>query len=209
MADKNHPHATRTFRYHGFVVVSDPTTKYVEEPARADIKALGYGRGVCIEVKSGNDNGKHSGYELNQWRENQREWADMVREEPFELPYWLYITIGAHPANYNREKYQPERSWLVPTEVYYATEKRLAPYQATLPYKARKGLNKDIQRLQLDAVTLWSLYELKYYSKGQLVMPAWYRYNNGDKDPEEGEEKTNPKGMWIIPQTHLFWMTLL
>src|SRR5664279_4259595 len=100
MADKNHGDATLTFHHYGFIATSDPTSRHVEEPARADFKLIRKGRGVCVEVKDGKDDNGHSYCDLSEWRQNQREWADKWCEAPpISTPYWIWLRMGLTQKN--------------------------------------------------------------------------------------------------------------
>lgn len=198
MADANHSDATLTLHYHGFIVRSDPTSKFlVEEPGRADIHAVRGGRAVAIEVKDGKRSGDNAGFDMSEWRENQREWAELYCEAPpFSTPYWLWIRIGAHPPHYDPAKYNPKITWLIPRNEFLKAESKLKGIQNVLPYKARPGLRKEIQENKLDAINLFSGWELTWMKKGSVIKPQWY----GDSAGEEFS-----KGMWVIPETHPFY----
>lgn len=202
MADRNHTAARRTFLHHGWMTRSDPTTKFVESPGRADYLIAGRGMAIAIEVKSGLD-----GWSPGELRENQREWAEKYCiPPPFSTPYWIYLTIGVDPEAYVEGKarktphaskpsvYMPRRTWLFPYVMIHRIERALEGIQSTLPYRARKGLSTEIQRIGLDAHSLLRGYELCWHKPRSVARPSWFS--------EAG--KPYSYGLWLIPDGHPF-----
>ena len=196
MADANHGDATKCLHHYGYIAVSDPTNKHVEEPARADIKALRNGRGVCIEVKDGKDEGGHAYFDLSEWRDNQREWAVKFCEAPpYSTSYWIWLRIGIS----QRHKHEPHITWLLPRKKFEGVCGLVQSIQNRLVYKVRSGLSTEIQRRQLDAITLLRGYELTWNSANTVERPDWMK----ERFPDGGDYYKS--GLYTIPENHLFY----
>lgn len=197
MADKNHVDARRTFQHYGFIATSDPTSKHVEEPARADFKLIRAGRGVCVEVKDGKDENGRSYFDLSEWRENQRDWALRFCElPPYSTPYWVYLRIGLTQKN----KIEPYITWLLPRKVMMGVCDIVQAIQNRLPYQVMPGISIEMQRRSLDALTLLAGYELQWYDRFTVSKPAWMLERFPDDSP------TYSNGIYLIPENHPFYV---
>jgi hypothetical protein len=195
MADKNHHFAIKMLHHHGFITRSDVTSQFVgwdmlDDIGRADIFCARMGKAVNIEVKRG-----VAGFNLDEWREEQRYWAYWTSLPPFQIPYYLYLTIGKHPAHYNADNYMPRRSWLIPREDILRIIETVQTYQKTLPYKVAKGMKREVQQDNIDAITLLADYELVWQANGTLKKPSWHFSKEGD----------SYGGFWVLPKTHIFY----
>ena len=202
MADKNHHYATKLLHHYGFATRSDVTSKFVgwdkaEDIGRADIFASRRNMPVFVEVKRGID-----AFDTTQWRVPQRIWAEWMESAPFNTPYWLYLTIGKNPPNYNPDKYMPRKSWLIPRAAFLEVEKKSIAIQNRLVYRAAKGMRKEIQEGNIDACTLLSEWELVWNANDSLHKPSWMRSLGEPLDSTYG-------GFWTIPTTHSFYSTFL
>ncbi len=198
MADLNAHLCIKMLHYHGFITRTDVTSKFSgvngKDIGRADIFAARNGRAVNIEVK----NGKH-GFNLEDWRSNQRQWAEYTMRPPFSIPYYVYLTLGIHPANYRNDVYLPKRTWLIPYDVMIEVNQKIMQFQKTLVYCIKKGMNKNIQKHKLDAISLLEPYELKWKKNGSLEKPSWTYYLES-----EDRRNVNYGGFWVIPENHEF-----
>ena len=118
-------------------------------------------------MKNGDD-----GFAFQNWRPNQREWAfTYALSKPYETAYWIWLQLGINSPNWDKDKYQTKRTWLIPADVMLRAERLLSPIQNTLPYRARKGMRIEIQALSLDAITLLSEWELTWNGGGTWALP--------------------------------------
>ena len=150
MADLYAPEVRKSLDLQGFMTRIDPTSQYATEGegGRADILVLKNGKSCAVEVKSG-----RKSFLLSDWKDNQRSWSKIYCEDYFTTPYYLSIVIGEE--GLRAPKIGERHAWLMPKNVFEETEKTILPYQKTIPYKAGKGYDLEMQHLGLDAVTLW------------------------------------------------------
>ncbi len=140
----------------------------INDPGRADVWAYRAGKAVMVEVKFGAEN-----FMFDQWSEGQRSWArDYCLAEPYNTEYWIWLTIGQNPPHWSPDKYMPKRTWLVHYHDMLYIESLLAPYQATLPYLARKHMRIEVQEQKLDAVHLLKRLEIYWGGSGQWHIPV-------------------------------------
>ena len=209
MADKNAHYCTRMLHHHGFLTRTDVTAQFIghdkkDDIGRADMFAARGGKAVNVEVKRG-----ISGFLMTEWRENQRKWAEWSSQPPFCVPYYLYLTIGTHPPTYNPLNYLPRKSWLIPFKVVLQAEEKIVAYQKTLPMRVGKGMNKTMQELKLDAITLFEKYELKWEAQNALEKPEWMwrvdELESSGKTTAVVERSKKYGGFWIVPESHVFY----
>lgn len=189
--------------HYGFTTRSDVTSQFVgwdtiDDIGRADIFASRMNKPVFIEVKRGTD-----AFDLTSWRVPQRLWGQWVQSPPFKTPYWIFLTIGMHPPNYNPEKYKPRRSWLVPYDDMLDVESQVIGIQNRLVYQAGKGMRTEIQEQNLDAVTLLAEWELDWNGGSDLIKPSWA------KSLKEMDTVVHYGGFWTIPEKHPFYAKFL
>lgn len=212
MADLNAHFCTKMIHHHGFLSRADLTSQFAgisdEQVGRADLACSRGGRAVNIEIKQGK-----TGFLLTNWREPQREWAAWTTKPPFSTPYYMFLTLGEHPATYDPKKYLPKRSWLIPYDVLLEIDQKITPYQKTLPMIAAKNMRKEMQALKLDAVTLLADYELQWNKTGSLLKPYWLTRANEMKEMGKIEgiiERSMYYGaFWTIPKTHVFYQQFI
>lgn len=212
MADLNAKYLAKFLTHHGFIHRTDMTAQFAgisgEDIGRADMFAARNGKAVNIEAKQGS-----TGFMMSNWRENQREWARWTSGHPFNITYWIFLTLGEHPATYNPEKYLPKKTWLLPFNVMIDAENKIIEYQKTLPMRVGKGMNKVMQEKKLDAITLFSKYELVWSGAGTLVKPEWMmrieELENVGKTQEVIERSKMYGGFWVAPKTHLFYQMFI
>lgn len=197
MADKNHRYAILALHHHGFLTRSDVTSRFIghdkkDDIGRADIIAIRSGRSVAVEVKYDTDR-----FQFDNLRAPQRKWAEMCLKYPYEVPYWIYLTLGQHPPHFNNQRYKPRISWLFPYNVLLEIEKEITVHQKSMVYKISKGMNKQIQEKNLDAISLLEDYELTWYGKNKVIRPDWLK-NDENKKSDYG-------GFWTIPEYHPFY----
>ena len=185
MADRVAPEVIGTLHHYGVGVRTDPTLliaghdeRPVWETGRADTQYDLLGRAFYIEIKNG-----ITGFDLTDWRDNQRGWAAQWGRQNAE--YWLWLSLGIDSPTYTygavrvgKEKrkglppyYLPRRSWLVPYPVMIAVDAVVRPIQNTLVYRAGKGMRKEIQALGLDAPTLLDGFELAWAGSSRWSIP--------------------------------------
>lgn len=215
MADRNHKFAVKMLHYYGFLTRSDPTIKNIAF-GRADIACMKGGKAVNVEVKCGDMR-----FDLRDWRENQREWALRTQDFPYEVQYYIFLTMGIDKPNYLPKKYFPKKSWLIPSRNMFDVISKISPIQHSLIYRIKKGTNKEFQKLGYDAVTLLRDYELTWAKNNSLIMPQWVRdeikdMTENDDDIENNDsiyeksidEQNNDSntygGFWIVPDNHVF-----
>ncbi len=202
MADKNAPMAIKMLHYHGFSCRTDVTSRFIghnkeDDIGRADIFAGHGGKPVHVEVKRGLD-----AFNLDDWRENQREWARYTMDYPFEIPYWLFFTMGKDQPHYSEDKgYSPRKSWLIPYQVFMDADAQIRPYQKSIVVRVKKGVNKNVQRLKLDAVTLFDGYDLLWQPANSLIKPVWMM----SKESREANITETYGGFWVVPKKHPFY----
>ena len=208
MADSNHPLAIKFLHHYGFVTRSDVTSRFVGlntigDVGRADIFCTLMGATVNIEVKFGAERFKHhptwdkkKGIWKGGWHWKQRRWAMTTMCHPVCAPYWIFLTMGKDPANYNPEKYMPKRSWLIPFHVMHplVVEIEQAGIKS-FPYKVKKGGRKVYAENGWDAHTMFAGYELEWAKTGSLVRPEWFGETAG---------KPYDRGFFILPENHPF-----
>lgn len=221
MADKNHGFAVKALRHHGFLTRSDPTIPYLPASGRADIIALKNGRAVHVEVKNGYRSftinaGEH---DSQGWKPNQREWAKFSQMYPFEIPYWIFLTMGTDPANYNPDKYLPKISWLIPYKHLQDTRDAISEIQKSIPYKDFKGVKTAVKNAQLWAIERFKQYSMEWAPRNTLKKPVWTNYaimldTNADRDLSKREvlliksgynEEEMYGGFWTVPEDHEFY----
>lgn len=208
MSDLNAKYIPKLLTYHGFLYRTDFTAKFAlqneENFGRADTFAARNGKAVNIEAKQGS-----TGFMMTNWRENQREWGRWSSGYPFNIPYFVFLTLGVHPATYNPEKYLPKKTWLLPFNVMIDAEQKIIDYQKTLPMRAGKGMNKAIQEKKLDAITLFSKYELVWASQNTLIKPEWMlrieQLEEAGKTQHVIEKSKLYGGFWVVPKSHMFY----
>ena len=178
MADLHSGEVSRSLHKWGFGVRADPTVNWTQQgkgdftPGRADLMVVKNGYGCYIEIKSGK-----TGFLFSHYEPHQRQWAETYALPiPYQTPVWIWLFLGTDPPNRNPERYVPRKAWLVPYFAFLEVEQMIAPYQATLPYRVKKGLRKELQEGSLDACTLFRDYELQW----------------------------NGGGVWMCPESHLF-----
>lgn len=198
LADLNASYAIKMLHYHGFITRTDVTSRFVGwdkigDIGRCDVFAARMGKAVSIEIK----NGKTS-FQLDHLREPQREWAEWTMKEPYCVEYYIYLTIGKNPPNWSPGKYIPKVSWLIPYQSYLEVEEKVNAIQKSIPYRAGKGMRKEIQENKLDALTLYKPWELVWKPNNSLIKPEWLT-------KEETGITNKYGGFWIIPDTHIFY----
>lgn len=204
MADLNAKYATKFLHYHGFITRTDVTSRFIghdkaDDIGRADIFAGKGGRALNLEIKQA-----ESSFNLDNLRQNQHDYAVWSMGFPFEIPYWLYFTMGKHPAHYNPAKYSPKMSWVLPYHIWKQADDAVRPHQKSLVFKAKKGMNKAIQALKLDAVTLFKGYELTWAENNSLIKPVWMQTLE-ERQLEDLGETIKYGGFWIAPPDHPFY----
>ena len=212
MADLNAHYCTKMIHHHGFLSRADMTSQFAgiseEQVGRADLACSRGGRAVNIEIKQGK-----AGFLLTNWREPQREWAAWTTQPPFSTPYYMFLTLGEHPATYDPSKYLPKRSWLIPYTVLLEVDTIISPHQKTIPMRVGKGMNKEMQRLSLDAITLLKDYELQWNKTGSLLKPYWLtrasEMNENGKDAGVIDKSLHYGAFWTIPKNHVFYQTYI
>lgn len=180
MADRNAKSGIWSLHQWGVGTRTDPTNPYGGndgEAGRADVMCYIRGLSVAVEFKAGK-----AGFDFAHWRANQREWAKRWCVGVFGTDYYIFLTVGSHPSNYNPEKYSPKRSWLVPMSAFLFTESAfenkqrkagVVVPQRTIPYRATKGYSRVLQENKLDAVTMFRAYELPW-TKGSDGKPGYW-----------------------------------
>ena len=166
------------------------------DSGRADLIVAKYSKAVSVEVKRGTDS-----FNLAGWRDNQRAWAIKTTKMPYEVPYWVYLTLGKDAPNRDSERYSPARSWLIPLSMLEKCLVEISPHQGSIPYRIKKGGRKITRENQWDAIHLFQRYELDWASAHDLVKPTTIQT---DKEKESGLEITYG-GFWIIPEKHDFY----
>lgn len=170
--DRNHQACIKMLHAEGdcFSTFSVPSsamyTKAAFETGHADITFLRNGRGGYVECKADTRSNPLS-FSLDNWNPQQRQWAEWVRKETGN-EYWLFLTMGSGRVNAAQN---PDRSWLVPYEAWLAMETRVRPVQATLVYRARKGMRTEIQVWELDAIHLLHPFEVQWKGGRWSVPP--------------------------------------
>lgn len=172
--DVHHGEIVKMLHTYGGFTRSQETGKYSQtEPGSADIM-LHLRGGCAIEVKTG-FNGT---FRFKDWRENQREWATEYVKNTLNF-YWLAIVFeGMEECPFSSLR-NPKHAFLLPEARVWDAEETFMTLQESFPYKAKKGMLREIQENNLDAVTLWKDYGL-----------LW-----------------QPRLGWQIPETHLFYKT--
>ena len=194
MADLNARAMRKTFIHHGFIVKSDPTTKYVEESGRADLTVVGNGHGVMVEVKFA-----WGSFDFDNWRENQREWADTYCENaPFNTEYWLALTIPTYKPIKSLSSRKPALSWLIPKKKFLEVEHEIRKHQKSIPAVATKDHMRVMRDFGLDAKQQFRGYQLDWSPAGTLNKPPWYK-------PDEEHKRYN-ECMWTLPTIHPFYV---
>jgi hypothetical protein len=179
MADKNQASVVQMLHSYGFIVRADPTMRYAtaDEPGRADLMCVHNGLGVMIECKN-----SEMAFNLSEWTPRQRDWAqNYCVNEPFNVDYFVALTLGVDRPNANPVEYAPKRTWLIPCLRFVYVCSIIEPIQASLPYRATKGYSLILQEKRWDAINLFGDFELPW-----------------GKNPDG-------KGGWTIPNNHVFY----
>ena len=111
-------------------------------------------------------------------------WDSYAKEDPYSgvRPGGAYIGLGTRHGTAGARN-TPRMGWLVPWQTWLRVEQRLKDVgQASLPLVARKGLNKQVQALHLDAITLLSSWELLH-----VPNVGWRFSDNHPLYPPRGE----------------------
>lgn len=209
MADKNAHYAIKMLHHLGFLTRTDVTSKFVGwdkigDIGRCDVFAARSGKAVSVEIKQGS-----TGFDFSDWREPQRKWAKWSSQTPFNVPYWIYLTLGKHPAHYNTTSYMPKRSWLIPQEFWLASIDVVTPIQKSIPYQVKKGMRKEIQELGLDAQFVFAPYALKWHKDNSLTKPSWSMFVDQDDDSTIASTSKRPKTKKVVSQKSTyggFWL---
>lgn len=212
MADLNAHYCTKMLHHHGFLTRADMTSQFAgiseEQVGRADLACSCGGRAVNVEIKQGK-----TGFMLSNWREPQREWAAWTTQPPFSTPYYLFLTLGEHPATYDPAKYLPKRSWLIPYDVLLEIDSIVTPHQKTLPMRVGKGMKKEMQDRKLDAITLLGGYELEWNKSNALAKPSWLTRASELSDKGKTEDVISKSlyygTFWTVPRTHPFYQEFI
>ena len=169
MADKFASEAVRSLHKYKFGVRADLTERFATgaEPGRADLMIVRGGFGGYIEIKGG-----RASFDLREYRQNQRQWAYQHAITESATPVWIWFYLGEDAPNRNPDKYNPRKTWLFPAEHLLYVESRLAGIQNTLPYLAKKGMKREVQAQNLDAITLLAGYELLWAGGGIWDIPT-------------------------------------
>lgn len=208
MADKNHGFATSLLHHHGFLTRSDVTSRFIGHDragdiGRADIFSSRMSRAVNIEVKYGTSswrcapkwNGKKKKWEGG-WNYRQREWAVMSMQPPFCTPYYIFLTMGENPPNWNPDKYVPRRSWLIPFMPFWEAVHAIEQAgMLSMPYAIKKGIRRIYQENNWAACELFAKYELQWNKQDGLIRPKWF-FDTAGKPYG---------GFWTVPETHVFY----
>jgi hypothetical protein len=187
MADKWAHEVVRTLHKLGFGVRADPTTRFATagENGRADQMIVRGGRGCYIEAKTGT-----TGFDFDTLRPNQREWIEsFALPEPYRMEVWIWLAMGTDRPNNTQPDALPRKHWLIPYPVMLHVEKQVRPIQRTLPYRAGKGMRKEIQEQKLDALNLLRLWELEWVGGGVWDIPEGHLFHTihlGDPLPLYG-----------------------
>ena len=193
--DKNHRAMVRMFKHHNFLVRSDDSSRHFEEPARSDVTIAKGGHSFNVEFKFSDE----GSFNLNNWRTNQREWALKTIHSPYEIPYWLILSVslkrvkGKHISD---KIYTP--SWLIPAAVFQALH-NAAVYKYnthTIRLKIGKHHNVEMQKDNFDLSTILKKYKLSWSPPGESVYPETF----GDK---AGQPYLT--GLYIINSDHPFF----
>lgn len=179
MADRRAPEIVNSLHEHGYLTRSvQPIAgqrhgkKFwvsPEKQAKADQFVMKNGRGAALEIKNG-----YNTFRFDQLRPDQREWAETYCiPPPHNTPYFVALVMGTDRPNSKKEFRR--RAWIITYQYFLKAEEIVGVYQKTIPYRAGKGVNKEMQRLKIDAVTLFEAFEL-----------VW------------------TQGMWWIPKSHPF-----
>ena len=164
-----------------------------------------------VEVKNGKAATDYGSFMLDEWRENQRRWAEFVEDMGIGL-YWIFLVLGPDRANvrgWNRDadgnltpnlnpktgkQYKPKKAWLVPrTVMVYVDELVRSCDQTTLPYFAGKGYNIKMQTEGIDAVRLLKDYALEW-SNGGWSLPRNHQFFHIYQPPMSPEN--DMRKMW-------------
>lgn len=173
MADRSQPDFVKSLRFWGFNTLKIQDAKRwgnkldTPQPALPDNWAYINGRLVFGEVKDG-----YPSFDFNDWRTNQREWATKWAIG-LNTPYWIWLCLGLDSPTRKPKTgdWQPRMTYLLPYHVMIEAEQKLAPYQATLPYRAKHALI-PIQEQGLDAPTLLKKWRLDYKSYQLWTLPG-------------------------------------
>lgn len=180
--DKNQPEIVSMLGRYGIVersskpILKDPRQPQLgyiseEDQGKADLIATGNGYGFAVECKCGEAGFSLNPDDLSGWRANQREWAAWYRTTT-RCEYWLALRLGVDPPHYDRDRYAPKRTWLVPYPTMIALAERLAPIQWTLPYRLGKQHRLDLRAQQLSAVDQLGPFELAWRKGGWQIPDA-------------------------------------
>ena len=164
-SDKRSGEVARSLSAAGWLYRNDPIdySPAAGSGGGADKLALKDGMGLAIEIKNG-----YSHFKFNDWRPNQREWAEWC-EEDRGVPYYIWLLLGKDQPHWNEDKFNPRKSWLIPRLEFLRIEALVQPIQNTLVFRAGKGMNKKIQEEKLDAINLLADFELEW-DKGVWIL---------------------------------------
>lgn len=174
MADKRAPEIVKALHEHGYMTRSVQPIKVKrggkwiwvspEEQAKADHFVMKNGRSAALEIKNG-----YNSYRFDELRLDQREWAETYCiAPPYNTPYFIALVIGTDRPN-SKMNFR-RRAWIIPYKEYLSAEVTVGAYQKTLPYFAGKGVNLEMQRLKIDAITLFEAFEL-VWTQGMWCIP--------------------------------------
>lgn len=175
MADNNQAEATRDLRAAGMGTYKPPDVLrnrwgqplFQDSPGRPDMFVFRGEKMTFVEVKNGAE-----GFEMKRMQRNKIDYYHQYIV-PIGMRMWLWLTIGTGQPHWNPSK-MPRKTWLLPFEVYLATEAKIAPHNGILPYLVGKNHKLILRQNQWDAIHLFAEYELHWQSR------------------------------WVIPDTHLF-----
>lgn len=168
----------RSLHHIKFGYRADATDKYgnpEHENARADGMFVYGGMGGFIEVKSA----RGMGWDMRGWREDQRAWyAEWCAPHNIPLFIWLFMGGSSDRTGIRldlKKGQYPRQAWLVPSSHMLQIHDTISQVygQDTLPYHARPGINKEMQRDQYDAMTVLKPYELKWLGDKTWEVHPW------------------------------------
>lgn len=178
MADKRQPEIAACFLNSGFVVYPSVVDYYSKEKREkintegvapgnyqkgvADLSIAKNEKSALVEVKNGN-----KGFAFSDWREEQRSWAEMVEKEK-RVPYFIALVVGdSRPDLKNgRDDLRPRKAWVIPRKYFLAVEYMVSKYQKSIPYRVLRNTPVEMRDANLDAITLFQQYELKWEKGG-------------------------------------------
>ena len=143
---------------------------------RPDILALNpNGPSIVVEVKvfpkPENPGWGPASFRFSRIEDKQRAWLSNWQEDRKPFSPGAFLALGTIHGRTN-SKTNPRKLWLVPWPEWLQVEERLRPIQASLPLGVRKGLKKQIQNQNLDALTLLARWELRWTNTEWYVPPG-------------------------------------